>query len=108
MIPFFADLVTRTDEARRDFESHPVLLDAVAGGATGQFTWVNLGPLPRISFDPGEPSRFRGRKQPKPECLSTIEAIHRTIDLLPADAGVATNSPRVESSGAVSESGHKP
>ncbi len=32
MIPFFADLVTRTDEARRDFESHPVLLDAVAQG----------------------------------------------------------------------------
>lgn len=32
MLPFFADLVTRTDEARRAFESHPVLLDAVARG----------------------------------------------------------------------------
>lgn len=29
---FFADLVIRTDEARRAFETHPVLLDAVAHG----------------------------------------------------------------------------
>ncbi|CAM5793220.1 iron-containing redox enzyme family protein [Rhizobacter fulvus] len=32
MLPFFADLVLRTDEARRDFETHPVVLDAVAHG----------------------------------------------------------------------------
>ena len=32
MLPFFADLVMRTDEARRDFETHPVVLDAVANG----------------------------------------------------------------------------
>lgn len=32
MLPFFADLVTRTDEARRDFETNPVVLDAVAHG----------------------------------------------------------------------------
>ena len=32
MLPFFADLVTRTDEARRAFETHPVVLDAVANG----------------------------------------------------------------------------
>ena len=32
MLPFFADLVSRTDEARRDFETHPVVLDAVANG----------------------------------------------------------------------------
>jgi pyrroloquinoline quinone (PQQ) biosynthesis protein C len=31
-MPFFADLVIRTDEGRRDFETHPVLLDAVAHG----------------------------------------------------------------------------
>ena len=29
---FFADLVVRTDEARRAFETHPVVLDAVANG----------------------------------------------------------------------------
>ena len=32
MSMFFADLVIRTDEARRAFETHPVLLDAVAHG----------------------------------------------------------------------------
>ena len=34
MLPFFADLVLRTDEARREFETHPVVLDAVAEGMT--------------------------------------------------------------------------
>jgi pyrroloquinoline quinone (PQQ) biosynthesis protein C len=32
MSHFFADLVVRTDEARRAFETHPVVLDAVANG----------------------------------------------------------------------------
>jgi pyrroloquinoline quinone (PQQ) biosynthesis protein C len=32
MLSFFADLVTQTDEDRRAFENHPVLLDAVAHG----------------------------------------------------------------------------
>jgi pyrroloquinoline quinone (PQQ) biosynthesis protein C len=32
MLPFFSDLVMRTDEARRDFETNPVVLDAVAHG----------------------------------------------------------------------------
>lgn len=34
MLPFFADLVTRTDEARREFETNTVVLDAVAHGMT--------------------------------------------------------------------------
>jgi pyrroloquinoline quinone (PQQ) biosynthesis protein C len=33
-LPFFAELVSRTDEARRAFETHPVVLDAVAHGMT--------------------------------------------------------------------------
>ena len=32
MLPFFADLIGRTDEARRGFETNPVVLDAVANG----------------------------------------------------------------------------
>ena len=32
MLPFFADLVTRTDEDRRAFETHPAVVDAVAKG----------------------------------------------------------------------------
>jgi pyrroloquinoline quinone (PQQ) biosynthesis protein C len=31
-LPFFADLVGCTDEARRAFETHPVVMDAVANG----------------------------------------------------------------------------
>lgn len=31
---FFIDLVTRTDEARRAFETHPVVIDALANGMT--------------------------------------------------------------------------
>ena len=32
MTPLFSDLVARTDEARRSFETHPVVIDAVAHG----------------------------------------------------------------------------
>ncbi len=32
MSSFFSDLIVRTDEARRAFETHPVLLDGVANG----------------------------------------------------------------------------
>lgn len=32
MLPLFAELVSETDEARREFETHPALLDAVANG----------------------------------------------------------------------------
>jgi DTW domain-containing protein YfiP len=46
----------------------------------------NLRTLPRICFTPSKPSRFRVRKQPRPECYSTIEAIHETIDLLNIDS----------------------
>ncbi|MBS1958156.1 MAG: DTW domain-containing protein [Bdellovibrionales bacterium] len=42
----------------------------------------NLQQLRRICFSSIEPSLFRVRKQPAPECFSTIEAIHRTIELL--------------------------
>ena len=31
-LPLFAEVVSRTDEARRDFETHPALLDAMAKG----------------------------------------------------------------------------
>jgi pyrroloquinoline quinone (PQQ) biosynthesis protein C len=34
MLSFFADLVMQTDEDRRAFENHPVLMDAVANGMT--------------------------------------------------------------------------
>jgi len=42
----------------------------------------NLNTLPRICFTPPGPSNFRVRQQPRPECYSTIEAIHHVIELL--------------------------
>jgi DTW domain-containing protein len=38
--------------------------------------------LPKICFTPRSPSNFRVRKQPKPHCYSTVEAIHEVIDLM--------------------------
>lgn len=48
----------------------------------------NLHHLPRVCFTPSEPSNFRVRKQPRPECYSTIEAIHHTLELM-GDGGRA-------------------
>lgn len=51
----------------------------------------NLQRLPRICFTPKTPSNFHLRKQPKPECYSTIEAVHHTIELLGPAAGFSTS-----------------
>ena len=32
MLPFFGELISRTDEARRDFETSPAIMDGVAHG----------------------------------------------------------------------------
>ena len=42
----------------------------------------NLKSLPHIFFNPPRASRFRVRTQPNPECFSSVEAIHHTIELL--------------------------
>ena len=47
----------------------------------------NLKYLPRICFSPDKPSNFRVRKQPRPQCYSTIEAIHHTIELVGESQG---------------------
>lgn len=46
-----------------------------------------LQAIPRVSFESRETSRFLIRRQPRPECLSSLEAIHRVLTLLqdPAD-----------------------
>ncbi len=40
--------------------------------------------LPRIMFTPEEPSRWVIKRQPKPECLSTLEAVHELLTALAA------------------------
>ena len=42
----------------------------------------NLKVLPKVCFVPVKTSNFRVRKQPAPECYSTIEAIHHVIELM--------------------------
>lgn len=50
----------------------------------------NLHSLPQVCFSPPKPSTFRVRKQPAPGCVSTIEAIHETIELLGPTQGYDT------------------
>jgi len=41
----------------------------------------NLARLPMICFDAPTPSAYRIRREPRPQCYSTIEAIHQVIEL---------------------------
>ncbi|MGH7855579.1 MAG: tRNA-uridine aminocarboxypropyltransferase [Candidatus Binatia bacterium] len=41
----------------------------------------NVARLPMICFEPPSPSSYRIRREPKPHCYSTIEAIHHVLDL---------------------------
>jgi DTW domain-containing protein YfiP len=52
----------------------------------------NLKTIPQICFTPERLSNFRVRKQPAPECVSTIEAIHQTIELIGPHIGFATET----------------
>jgi DTW domain-containing protein YfiP len=51
----------------------------------------NLARLPMVCFEPPTPSAYRIRREPRPQCYSTIEAIHQVIDLLAI--GNAANIP---------------
>jgi DTW domain-containing protein YfiP len=74
-------------EMQRTFSSEKTLMIFVIDG-----TWATARPmlnqsqnimdLPRICFVPEKQSQFRVRRQPAENCLSTIEAIHHTIELL--------------------------
>ncbi|HEV7735485.1 MAG TPA: tRNA-uridine aminocarboxypropyltransferase [Candidatus Binatia bacterium] len=44
-----------------------------------------LRALPRIGFTPAEPGRYRIRREPKPHCLSTIEAVVEVLGRLEGD-----------------------
>jgi tRNA-uridine aminocarboxypropyltransferase len=49
----------------------------------------NLRRLPAISFTPPTPSAYRIRRQPRPQCYSTIEAIYHVIELFAAGGAAA-------------------
>lgn len=52
----------------------------------------NLQNVARVGFTPPGPSMFRVRQQPRPECVSTIEAIHHCVELLGPACGFETLS----------------
>ena len=47
---------------------------------------LSLARLPRFALPPGEPSRYRIRKPPRPGALSTIESVVRALRILERDA----------------------
>ena len=47
--------------------------------------------LPRVAFAPAEPSTYRIRKEPRPECVSTIEAIAHSLRALGEREEIARN-----------------
>lgn len=59
-----------------------IVMDGTWGTANAMARSQNLRELPRVCFTPTEPSNFRVRRQPRRECVSTIEAIHHTLGLL--------------------------
>jgi len=85
------DLARATpDEARAVFPAGRRPLVLVPDG-----TWTTakklvrlsarLAALPAIRFEPSAPARYdRLRKEPRPECRSTLEAIHETLERLHA------------------------
>lgn len=52
----------------------------------------NLAVLPQICFTPQKLSQFHVRKQPHPNCYSTIEAVHHIIELLGPRLGLAAEN----------------
>ena len=66
----------------RDKKLAVFVIDGTWATARPMIRSRNLVSLPRVCFTSSTPSRFRVRKQPKPGCFSTIEAIHSLIELI--------------------------
>ena len=67
----------------------PITL-VVVDGTWGQATGIVrrdplLSGLPRLAFRPATPSEYRIRRQPRRECLSTIEALAHVLGVLEGD-----------------------
>jgi len=55
----------------------------------------NIQALPAVSFTPRQPSKFQIKKQPRAECLSTLESIHLLLKL-GQEQGVETAEDEIE------------
>jgi len=78
--PDARDLATLAPEER---PSALVVIDGTWGQARTLYRELPaLHSLPRVSFDAARPSRYRIRKQPRQECLSTLEAVVRALEFI--------------------------
>ncbi len=83
-----SDLSTMALAERQSFfssdkQSVLIILDATWHLAKKMlYRTPELQKIPRVCFTPKELSRFIVRKQPNPQCYSTIEAVHEVLQLL--------------------------
>lgn len=81
----FATSSTAFHDAVADKTPLVIILDATWSSARKMLrSSANLQALPRVSFEPADASRFVIKRQPRDFCLSTIEAVYRTLDALDA------------------------
>ena len=60
-----------------------ILIDATWRGARSIHRLsLTLQRLPRVKFTPTTPSRYVIKQQPRPDCLSTLEAVHELLLVL--------------------------
>ncbi len=60
-----------------------IILDATWAMAKKMYRQSRcLQALPQVMFRPDQPSQFLIRKQPHPDCFSTIETIHHIIEVM--------------------------
>jgi DTW domain-containing protein YfiP len=60
-----------------------ILIDATWRGARSIHRLSpSLQRLPRVKFTPTTPSRYVIKQQPRPDCLSTLEAVHELMLVL--------------------------
>lgn len=70
-------------QARSSDRQHLIVLDGT-WRKTAKILHLNpwLGELPRLALQPNAPSRYRIRKAPRPDSLSTIEATAEALNML--------------------------
>ena len=68
------------------FPRHLIVLDGTWSQAARMYranSWLHT--LPHLAIDPAAPSRYSVRKQPKSDCLSTIEALVHALQIIEPD-----------------------
>ncbi len=90
-----SDLRSRQDFFGYTGNKQPVIF-VLDGSWSCARTLLRLNPriaeLPKVCVSVSSPSGFRFKRQPRPGCLSTIEAVHLVIDAVAGEHSNGTNS----------------